>query len=92
MYALQRSMYGWNAGGNYDPVTPLSNLPFEQWWFHGYAQDEPSEVTELPAGGQVMLEIACNRDYTSYGSQTSDSSSSMSACPVECVPLGLESN
>lgn len=50
---------------------------------HGYKYDQPQEVKDLPAGGQVKFETACSKEYTSWGSQTTDPSDPMSACPNE---------
>lgn len=81
------SMYGFNEGDGYLPVEPLANKPFSEWWFHGYTDKPPadSEVMQLPAGQTVTVEIACNKEFTSYGSRTSDPASVNSACPDECV-------
>ncbi|WVW82928.1 hypothetical protein I302_104943 [Kwoniella bestiolae CBS 10118] len=68
------SMYGFDQ--SYEPVTPMAGLSFDQWWFHGYANDQPSAVTTLIPGNDLTVEIACQKGYTSYGGNpTSD------ACP-----------
>ncbi|KAI5803377.1 hypothetical protein DFH27DRAFT_555513 [Peziza echinospora] len=61
------SVYGFNGNG-YTLVEPLSNLPFNKWWFHGQLDNAPkNQVMQLPAGGQVTIEHACNKEFTSYG-------------------------
>lgn len=74
-------MYGANDGAPYDAAWPLSNDP--DWFFHGFQDDEPQEVCELPAGGTFTLEIACNKRFTSYGSDTTDPNDPLAACPDE---------
>ncbi|KAA8892561.1 hypothetical protein FN846DRAFT_789115 [Sphaerosporella brunnea] len=67
-------------GNGYDLVTPLSNLPFEQWWFHGdLNKPTPTSSFPLPAGGTVTVELACNKEFTSYG----DSGDGEDACPTD---------
>ncbi|KGB74552.2 hypothetical protein CNBG_0390 [Cryptococcus deuterogattii R265] len=64
------AMYGWNDNPNQsDPVTPLMDLPFDQWWFHGYIDIPPTNnsIMELPAGGTYHGQVACNKALTSYG-------------------------
>ncbi|KAI0346057.1 hypothetical protein BDW22DRAFT_1342339 [Trametopsis cervina] len=41
-------------------VTPLANMPFSQWWFHGHLSypPPPNEFVQLPAGGSVNLQLA----------------------------------
>ncbi|PFH53538.1 hypothetical protein AMATHDRAFT_137173 [Amanita thiersii Skay4041] len=51
------------------PVTPLYQLPFNDWWFHHINNCDnfpPAEgdFLELPAGGQFTVEIASNRAKT----------------------------
>ncbi|KAG8714139.1 hypothetical protein FRC11_009714 [Ceratobasidium sp. 423] len=71
------SMYGFNVTatnspqyGSRDnrPQAPLKNLPFDQWWFHGHLDQPPhaNDIMELPAGGKVTTELACDKDATSY--------------------------
>jgi hypothetical protein len=38
-------------------------MSFEQWWFHGHLGYPPNEgdVFELPAGGTVTAELACDK-------------------------------
>lgn len=64
-------MYGWdpNNPNQYLPVDPLMNLPMSQWWFHGYINTPPpaGAYMTLPAGGTYHGQVACNKDFTSYG-------------------------
>lgn len=71
------SMYGFNVTatnspqyGSRDnrPQAPLKGLPFDQWWFHGHLDQppHPNDVMELPAGGKVTTELACDKDATSW--------------------------
>ncbi|KAL7421844.1 hypothetical protein Q5752_003615 [Cryptotrichosporon argae] len=65
------AMYGWNASdpNQNDAVTPLYNLTFDEWWFHGYIDQPPAADTfmSLPAGGIYHGQVACNKAFTSYG-------------------------
>lgn len=70
------SMYGWSSSG-YEQVTPLANKPYDQWWFHGYANNRPSEVLPVHAGQDLKVEIACSKSYTSWG----NSKQGNDACP-----------
>ncbi|KAF7330207.1 hypothetical protein MVEN_02457800 [Mycena venus] len=67
------SMYGFNVTDktfDYDnrPVSPLMNMTFSQWWFHGHLDFPPNEgdLFELPAGKPATAEIACNKGATSF--------------------------
>ncbi|KAG9006722.1 hypothetical protein FRB93_008454 [Tulasnella sp. JGI-2019a] len=67
------SMHGFNVTSqtfSYDnrPMTPLMDLTFDKWWFHGHMDYPPNDgdVFEFPAGGSAMMEIACNKGLTSY--------------------------
>ncbi|KAH7341923.1 hypothetical protein B0J17DRAFT_693959 [Rhizoctonia solani] len=71
------SMWGFNVTatnspqyGSRDnrPQAPLQHLPFDQWWFHGHLDQppHPDDIMELPAGGKVTTELACDKDATSY--------------------------
>lgn len=58
-------MYGFNVTGTdfpYDnrPVSPLVNMTFDQWWFHGHLDHPPNsgDIFDLPAGQNVTTEIA----------------------------------
>ncbi|WWD01234.1 hypothetical protein V866_008176 [Kwoniella sp. B9012] len=69
------SMYGFDQ--SYEPVTPLSGKSFDQWWFHGNANDQPSAITTLIPGSDLSVEIACSKEYTSFGGNNPASD----ACP-----------
>ncbi|GAA5979344.1 hypothetical protein JCM11641_005005 [Rhodosporidiobolus odoratus] len=84
------SMYG--VGPNFaynvgDPVAPIGpDLPKQaDWWFRGPAvmalPPQDGAVMELPAGGKVDVEIACNVAWTSYGERTTEETEELSACP-----------
>lgn len=62
------SVYGFNGDG-YSIAVPLADNNFEQWWMHGQKNNKPKDgaVLELPAGGEVTIELACNKQYTSFG-------------------------
>jgi len=57
-------------GDGYTLATPLANLPFDRWWFHGNKNKQPNAGVlpkDLPAGGKVTLELSCNKRFTSLG-------------------------
>lgn len=63
------SMFGWESDINQvDPVTPLADSTFDQWWFHGYKSKPPAagKIMELPAGGTFKGEVACNKAQTTW--------------------------
>ncbi|CAE6456659.1 unnamed protein product [Rhizoctonia solani] len=71
------SMWGFNVtdsnspqygGRDNRPQAPLRHLPFDQWWFHGHLDQppHPNDIMELPAGGKVTTELACDKDATSH--------------------------
>ncbi|KAF9012227.1 hypothetical protein BDZ89DRAFT_1142958 [Hymenopellis radicata] len=67
------SMYGFNVTEQtfpYDnrPVSPLMDMTFDQWWFHGHLDYPPNDgdIFQLPAGQPATAEIACNKGATSY--------------------------
>ncbi|BGP49633.1 hypothetical protein JCM10450v2_005534 [Rhodotorula kratochvilovae] len=68
-----------------EPVTPLKDLEFDDWWYRGpkYRSEMPDvkDVAVLPAGGTWTAEITCHKDFTSYGDKTTASGS-----PYECCP------
>jgi hypothetical protein len=64
---FDKSVYGADAGYGHELATPLANMDFDRWWFHGNIDKKPSSVFELPAGGKATLELACNRKFTSMG-------------------------
>ncbi|KAG5640879.1 hypothetical protein DXG03_006756, partial [Asterophora parasitica] len=65
---------------NNNPVNPLYDLPFDQWWFHHVDNcdnfpPKAGDFLELPAGKDFTVEIASNRAKTSLsynGKYTSD--------------------
>ncbi|EPQ54007.1 hypothetical protein GLOTRDRAFT_26627, partial [Gloeophyllum trabeum ATCC 11539] len=84
------SMYGFNVTEktfSYDnrPVVPLYNMPFKQWWFHSHLDypPHPSDVYQLQPGRPATLEIACNKQSTSYfaSSGYSNHQSGDNPCP-----------
>ncbi|TDL17933.1 hypothetical protein BD410DRAFT_729243 [Rickenella mellea] len=67
------SMWGFNVTFQtypYDnrPVSPLVNMTFNQWWFHGHLDNPPNpgDIFELPAGQVATAEIACTKAATSF--------------------------
>ncbi|KZV68185.1 hypothetical protein PENSPDRAFT_634710 [Peniophora sp. CONT] len=67
------SMLGFNVSGEtfpYDnrPVSPLSDMTFDKWWFHGHLAfpPHPEDVFELPAGTNVTTQIGCNKGATDF--------------------------
>lgn len=82
------------------PSHPFSGMsPLSSWWFHGPdfttpAQlPSPSDAKILPAGGRAYFEIACRKNYTSFGDSPSTPGSVYDACPDTPVayhadPLG----
>jgi hypothetical protein len=42
-------MFGWDANNinQNDAVTPLADMTFDQWWFHGYKDRKPAAGTFL---------------------------------------------
>ncbi|CEQ41736.1 SPOSA6832_03495 [Sporobolomyces salmonicolor] len=87
---LHPSVYGigpdWTfpAGDLFDPLGP-GVADQDDWWFRGPATralaPQNGSVMELPAGGSVDIEIACNYAFSSYGPATSDPNDPLSACP-----------
>ena len=57
-----------------DLVTPLYDLPLDQWWFHGQINNPPADgqMMQLPAGGTYHGQVACNKAFTSYGNDPSE--------------------
>ncbi|KAF9056912.1 hypothetical protein BDP27DRAFT_1454267, partial [Rhodocollybia butyracea] len=74
--AFTRGMYCLNGttGNNFnseDPVLPLYQLEFDQWWFHAVngcneRPPDPGDVLTLPSGDSVVLELAGNQGFTSF--------------------------
>ncbi|ORY34011.1 hypothetical protein BCR39DRAFT_232913 [Naematelia encephala] len=63
-------MYGWTDDPNQNNlVTPLANLTFSEWWFHGQIDSPPPDgkVMNLPSGGTYHGQVACNKALTTYG-------------------------
>ena len=67
------SMWGFNVTDktySYDnrPVAPLTNMPFNQWWFHNHLDHPPNDgdFFELPAGKTATTELACNKGATTW--------------------------
>ncbi|KAA1467126.1 hypothetical protein DENSPDRAFT_792244 [Dentipellis sp. KUC8613] len=84
------SMFGFNVTDStfpYDnrPVSPLMDMTFDQWWFHGHLQHPPNpgDIFELPAGQNVTTEIGCNKGATSFfaSSEGGDIRSGDDVCP-----------
>ncbi|KAJ3740365.1 hypothetical protein DFH05DRAFT_399210 [Lentinula detonsa] len=72
-----------STGDNFnsdDPVLPLYELEFDQWWMHAsngcnQRPPNPGDFLTLPSGDSVVLELASNQAFTSlsYGGRlTSD--------------------
>ncbi|KAJ3966635.1 hypothetical protein EV361DRAFT_1012528 [Lentinula raphanica] len=72
-----------STGNNFnsdDPVLPLYQLEFDQWWMHAVngcdkRPPNPGDFLELPSGNSVVLELGSNQAFTtlSYGGRfTSD--------------------
>jgi len=83
--AWDPSCYGFDADkSGYEQVTPLSELPFNKWWFHGYIDRKPTgPPKEIKAGGSVTLELACRKKFTSFGG----GSGSGDPCPIDIESL-----
>ncbi|GAA6016275.1 hypothetical protein JCM10207_000454 [Rhodosporidiobolus poonsookiae] len=66
-------------------VNPLRGLELDDWWYRGpkYRSALPSidQVALLPAGGSWTAEMACHKDYTSFGDKTTESGSEQECCP-----------
>ncbi|EIM90957.1 uncharacterized protein STEHIDRAFT_152641 [Stereum hirsutum FP-91666 SS1] len=63
------SIFGFNESTAPNrPQDPLIQLPFSQWWFHGFLSSPPNDgdYMDLPAGGTIHSEIACDKGYTSW--------------------------
>ena len=48
-------------------MTPLQQMNFDQWWFHGYINNPPKAgvFMDLPAGGTFHGEVHCTKAFTS---------------------------
>lgn len=86
-------MFGFNVTSttfSYDnrPVTPLVDLSFSKWWFHGHLDypPHPQDVFELPAGENVTTQIACDKSATTFynsseGGNIQEASDPNNVCP-----------
>ncbi|GAA5866526.1 hypothetical protein JCM8547_000656 [Rhodosporidiobolus lusitaniae] len=90
MSIWHKSMYGVGDGFEYsagDPVAPIGPGLTKQsdWWFRGKdwmaLPPQDNTVMDLPAGGKIDIEIACNVAWTTYGARTTDPDADLSACP-----------
>ncbi|KAI0775035.1 hypothetical protein BD413DRAFT_603061 [Trametes elegans] len=84
------SLFGFNVTDKtfpYDnrPVSPLMDMTFEQWWFHGHLDypPNPGDIFELPVGKPATTEIACNKGATTWfnSSEGGDIRQGDSPCP-----------
>ncbi|RPA98525.1 hypothetical protein L873DRAFT_1032902 [Choiromyces venosus 120613-1] len=83
------SAFGFNGDG-YTLVEPLSGKPFNQWWFHGNLNQKPTgPPMSLPAGGTVTVEIACNKDFTSFGKKAPSYHAGTPIDPNQLLGCGL---
>ncbi|GAA5915911.1 hypothetical protein JCM6882_001760 [Rhodosporidiobolus microsporus] len=68
-----------------DQVNPLKDLEFDDWWYRGplyrSALPDTKDVAVLPAGGTWKAEMACHKDYTSFGDKTTEAGSEQDCCP-----------
>ena len=83
-------MLGFNVTAetfSYDnrPVSPLMDMTFDHWWFHGHLAypPHPEDVFELPAGTNVTTQIGCNKGATDFfaSSEGGDIRSGNDPCP-----------
>ncbi|GAA5897105.1 hypothetical protein JCM6882_001792 [Rhodosporidiobolus microsporus] len=94
MTMWSKSMYGVGENFAYDvpgqPCDPIGPdlTTQDSWWFRGpeYRALTPmarsdGEVTELPAGGSINIEIACHVAWTSFGVSPTVPGSQLDACP-----------
>lgn len=70
MYCLGGSDPSVDIPNQNDAVNPLYQFKQEDWWFQhergcDKAPPKDGDILELPAGGQVTLEMAHNRAFTS---------------------------
>lgn len=63
------SMYGINNINPFGPIGPWWS--FDDWWMRGaptrHAPPPKGEISSLPAGGMLMLELACHIAWTTLG-------------------------
>lgn len=57
------SMLDYNGDG-YTSATPMADLPFSQWWFHGNMDKEDTSAApfSLPVGSTVTVPLGCRKD------------------------------
>ncbi|GAA5970606.1 hypothetical protein JCM11641_007368 [Rhodosporidiobolus odoratus] len=87
MYGVGEYFSSDEAGDAFVPLGP--DWDKDEWWFRGPTarslapadRTYPSGVLDLPAGGSVMLELACHVAWTSYGWATTEPGSEYDACP-----------
>ncbi|KAF8471114.1 hypothetical protein BDZ91DRAFT_677604 [Kalaharituber pfeilii] len=62
------SVYGFH-GPDSKIHEPLHSMPISRWLFHGEAHNPPPDGArmQLPAGGNVTIEVACEKRHTSFG-------------------------
>lgn len=74
------SMYGYDDDNSAYPMGYPDFVPFSNWWFHGQINQPPADgqFFELPAGGQAQAQVACNKQWTTWGGYQGTPSD---ACP-----------
>lgn len=72
-------------------TTPLIHQPFSQWWFHGYIHEKPQEgaFMSLPAGGTFVGELACDKQWTTYGGHEEEPFRACTYWNPETSPSGV---
>lgn len=65
-----KSMFGFNVTTPLNhPEDPLQEFTFANWWFHGTEHlkqpPHPGDYLEFPAGGELFVELACDKGATS---------------------------
>lgn len=50
------------------PIRKFDHLKYRDWWFHGVVDAKPDAVMELPVGESINIEHACNKAWTTLGS------------------------
>lgn len=78
-----------------DPVVPLraaENRTVDQWWGHGRLDYPPNEgdFLELPAGGVLHAELACNRADSRMRDPVRNDPQPDHACGVSPPPTPYE--
>lgn len=90
------SMYAFNGTTDcvgedckHDQVNPITpNSEFKDWWMRGETtiNAPPNTVLNMRAGGKVTFEIACDKEWTSYGHHYYTSRPGLAnqdACPTD---------